>query len=39
MPQKIHGWVQDDEALFEALAFLRVRPNKADERAKVHRLK
>ena len=35
---KIHGWAQDDEALFEALRFLRVRPNKQDERVGLRRL-
>jgi hypothetical protein len=35
---KIHGWVTFDDPLWQALDFLRVRPNKLDERAGVRRL-
>jgi hypothetical protein len=35
---QIHGWVNQDDALWQAIGFLRVRPNKRDERAGVRRL-
>jgi hypothetical protein len=35
---KIHGWVSLDDTLWQAIGFLRVRPNKLDERAGVRRL-
>jgi hypothetical protein len=35
---KIHGWVQNDAALFDAVRFLQIRPNKQDERIGLRRL-
>jgi hypothetical protein len=35
---KIHGWVQIGAALFDAVRFLQIRPNKQDERIGLRRL-
>jgi hypothetical protein len=35
---KIHGWISHDQALWQALDFLRVGSNKLDELAGVRRL-